>query len=355
MLKILCNPQGQTVHKAKRPNNKEHADDKSHVLDNNARTRLRQNSQKITSAFIDYPERGLRGDVNSDFYEFLTMGIVPYIAGSATFMFVFNAANKHLNLFEKEKASVYGKKMALGVILYGLLKNISKNLVTKPVKHSTGVDTELPYENISYTLPTEAGANANIDIKYQQRKVYDSKEFFRKDLLPKEYFDKVAKKLGLGDNLNDSVSEVTPIIQNIISTTNTAKSLVSYSWAAVGVGLAVQDSWKDLFNTISNRTKFMPDKNAGFAKNSLNRIKNICNNTISITSSAIHSLFKSVAQMWRGKEGSSGFAKHAGKSLICLSALLTFILTKNVIIRAKNKAKNNNKVTIKKTKESTVI
>ncbi len=355
MLKTLCNTPKQIVYTAKKPNEEEHVNDKSHVLVNNAQTRIRQNTQKVTSAFVDYPIRGLKGDVNSDFYEFLTMGIVPYILGSAAFMFVFNTANKYLNLFEKEKASVYGKKMALGVILYGLFKSISKNLVTKPVKHSTGIDTELPYENILYTLPKAAGAEANIDIKYQQRKVYDSKEFFRKDLLPKEYFDKVAKKLGLGDNINDSVSEVTPIIQNIVATTNTAKSLVSYSWASIGVGLAVQDSWKDLFNTISNRKKFTPDRNAGFFKNRLNKLKNTSNNILSISSSAIHSLFKSIAQMWRGKAGSSGFAKHAGKWLICLSSLLTFVLTDNVIVRAKHMAKNNNKNTIDKTKESTVI
>ena len=40
------------------------------------------------SAFIDYPIKGLRGDVNANFYEFLTMGIVPYILGSAVFMTV---------------------------------------------------------------------------------------------------------------------------------------------------------------------------------------------------------------------------------------------------------------------------
>ena len=355
MLKPVAWSQNEISYKAKRAESKEQTDEKSRILPNNADTRLRQNTQKVSSAFIDYPVKGLKGDVNSNFYEFLTMGIIPYLAGSATLMFVFNAANKHLNLFPKEKASVYGKKMGLGVVLYGLFKSLSKNLVTKPVKHATGVDIELPYENIVYTLPTGTGENAKIEILHQQRKVYDSKEFFRKDLLNKEYYDNVAKKLGLGENLNDSVSETTPIIQNIVSTANTAKSISSYAWAGIGVGMAVQDSWKDFFNAFSNRKKFVPEKEAGFAKNILGRLKNTGINTWKVTKSFISSLFNSFGQMWKGKETAGGFSKHAGKIYISTVVLATGILTANAVLRAKKQASNSNKETIDKAKKTTVI
>ena len=356
MIKTVSCTQTALNFNADKPENREQpADDKSRILPNTARTRIRQSSQKIENAFVYYPVRGLQGNVNSDFYEFLTMGIVPYVLGSATFMFIFNTANKYLNLFEKEKASVYGKKMALGVILYGIMKNISKKPVTALVRHATGVDTEMPYQHIVYSLPTEAGISADVDIKHQHRKVYDSKEFFRKDLLDKSYFDKVANKLGLGNNLNDSVSEVAPIIQNIVSTTNTAKSLSSYCWAGVGVGLAVQDCWKDFFNAISNRSRFFKDKDSGFLKNTFGRVKNICKNTWQITSSFIKLFFKSFGQMWQGKQGSRGFAKNSGKMFISLALLLTSYLTLNTIVRAKKMAKNSNKDTIDRTKESTVI
>lgn len=355
MLESVTRSKNSIYFKANQSEKQEQIDEKSRILPDTAKTRIHQKNQKISSAFIDYPVKGLKGDVNSNFYEFLTMGIVPYLIGSVTLMYVFNAANKYLNLFEKEKASNYGKKMALGVILYGVLKNVSKNLVTRPVKQATGVNIDMPYENIEYSLPTEAGANANIDIQHQQRTVYDSKEFFRKDLLTKEYFDKVSEKLGLGKDLNDSVSEVTPIIQNIVATTNTAKSISSYLWGAVGVGLAVQDSWKDLFNQISNRKKFVPTKDAGVGKKMAARTKNFCSNTWNIAISFIKSFFNSFVEMWRGKEGKHGFPKHAGKCLISIAALTTATLTSNAIIRAKNMAKNNNSNTIDKTKESTVI
>jgi len=355
MLQAVSNSQLRTIFAAKISEKNDQVAEESRILPNNLKTRTRQNAQKIENAFVYYPVRGLKGDVNSNFYEFLTMGIVPYLAGSGMFMFVFNAANKHLNLFEKEKASVYGKKMALGVVLYGLMKTLSKNFVTLPVKYLTGVDTEMPYQNIVYALPTEAGADANIDIQYQQRKVYDSKEFFRKDLLNKSYFDKVAARLGMGNNLNDSESEVTPIIQNIVATTSTANRLSSYGWAAVGVGMAVQDSWKEFFNSISGRQKYLPDNNAGLFKNLLNRFKNTVKNTLKISASFIKSFFKSFAQMWQGKDKYNGFMKHSGKLLISMAAITTSVLTANSIIRAKNMAKNTNKETIDKSKETTVI
>ena len=226
MIKAINLAHNKTSFKSEQPKKVE---DETRILPNTLQTRLEQGTQKTMSAFIDYPVKGLKGDINSNFYEFLTMGIVPYVAGSAMFMVVFNALNlgKHLGARDAKAASALGKKMALGVVLYGVLKNISKNLVTKPIKLATGVDTEMPYQNKVYNLPKGAGENAEIEVQWQQRKVFDSKEFFRKDLLNKEYFDNVAKKLGLGENLNDSVSETTPIVQSIVATSNTAKTLSS--------------------------------------------------------------------------------------------------------------------------------
>ena len=188
---------------------------------------MKQSYQKTTSAFIDYPAKGLSGDINSNFYEFLTMGIVPYLLGSAMFMIVFNALNlgKHLGARDAKVAGNIGKKMGLGVVLYGVFKTLSKHLVTTPVKMVTGVDTDMPYQNKVYNLPKGAGKDAEIEAQFQQRKIFDSKEFFRKDLLKRSYYDNVAKKLGMGENLNDSISETTPIIQSIVATSNAGYAL----------------------------------------------------------------------------------------------------------------------------------
>ncbi len=79
------------------------------------------------------------------------------------------------------KAQSLGKKMALGVLFYGIMKEISKSFVTKPVKTLTGVDTELPYAKVIYELPENINDTDITSIEYH--KVFESVEFPRWDLL----------------------------------------------------------------------------------------------------------------------------------------------------------------------------
>lgn len=356
MIKALNLLQNSTNFRSEQSKTKKSEDNiESRILPNTPATRIKQGFQKTASAFLDYPVKGLKGDINSDFYEFLAMGIVPYLIGSAMFMGVFNLVTPYLPLRDAKVASGIGKKMGLGVVLYGLFKSISKNLVTHPVRMATGVDTEMPYEKVFYSLPKGTGKDAKIAVLHQQCKVYDSKEFFRNDLLKKEYFDNVAKKLGLGENLNDSVSETTPIIQNIVATTGTAKSLSSYCWAAVGVMLAMQNSWSNFFDTISQRKPFVAKEKSGISENIWGRVKNFSSNSYKITKSFCKSFGSSCKELWNGNPKKTGFSKHAGKYALAFSTLLTAGLTANAILRAKDMAKNNNLETIDKTKESMVI
>jgi len=331
--------------------------DESEILPNTLRTRVLQKYDKTLNAITEYPVKGLKGDVNSDFYEFLSMGIIPYIAGSAMFIAMFNLLNKHLT----PKASLRGKKMGLGVILYGIGKTLSNDLVTRPVAWSTGVDVELPYRNIYCTLPTKPGAEAVIDHKHQQRKVYDSIEFFRKDLIAKhpdygvKYYDNIAKKLGMGENLNDSVTETTPIIQSIVASTKTAKSLSSYCWAAVGVCLAAQDCWADFFKAFSDRPKYIAQQGDNFFSRFGGKLANTGKNIWNLSKTFGKTFGKACKTLCLGEKGSNGFWKHAGKAWLLFTAALTIGLTTNVIYRARQMGKLANKDLIDKNQESTVI
>ena len=180
------------------------------LLKNNFPTRMLIGMDKFSNAITLYPAKGLAGNKNANFYEFLTMGMVPYLTGSATLMGVFNLANKHFEPFARSRASALGKKMALGVLLYGIAKQLSKNLITYPVKMLTGVDSELPYAKVIYELPDNINDTDITSIEYH--KVFESVEFPRWDLLYGDeskgekrngYYDKIAKKLGLGENLNN--------------------------------------------------------------------------------------------------------------------------------------------------------
>jgi len=331
-------------------------DDESEIVPNTLRTRVLQKYDKTLNAITEYPVKGLKGDVNSDFYEFLSMGIIPYLVGSGMFIAMFNLLNKHLT----EKASLRGKKMGLGVLMYGLGKTLSNDLVTRPVAWSTGVDVELPYRNIYCTLPTKPGAEAVIDHKHQQRKVYDSIEFFRKDLIAKhpdygvKYYDGIAKKLGMGDNLNDSVTETTPIIQSIVASTKTAKSLSSYCWAAAGVCVAIQNDWAEFFRAFSNRPKYFAKKGDGFFSKMGGKISNTGRNTWNLSKTFLKTFGKACKSLWKGGHGGV-FNRHAGKAWLLFTAALTAITTGNVIYRAKQMGKLANKDLIDKNQESTVI
>ena len=231
---------------------------KDTLLKNNIFTRTRIGFDKLTNAFTVYPAKGLKGSKNANFYEFLTMGTVPYLIGSVMLMSVFNSVNTKYASDSVRGACRLGRKMGLGVLFYGLMKGISKPFVTTPVKWFTGVDTQLPYAKVNYELPEDINDTDITSIEYH--KVFESDEFPRWDLLYGDEtkgekrnwrYDKIAKRLGLGTNLNDSDQEVKPLIKEIVVKTSAATNISQYLWAASGVAFAFQKPWEKFFNVMN--------------------------------------------------------------------------------------------------------
>lgn len=297
------------------------------LLENNIKTNLEISANKIKNAFTTYPTKGLKGDKNSNFYEFLTMGTVPYVLGSAAMMGVFNLANKFFTPFAKSKAGSIGKKMALGVLFYGVAKEASKTLINKPVKALTGVDTEMPYARVVHTFPKFEGDTNTKSLEYH--KVFESVEFPRYDLLygketktRNSYYDKVAKKLGLGENLNSSDKEVKPRIKEIVVKSNAAKSISSYLWAATGVAIASQSTWDNFFNVTG--------KGKGFKK------------VANIARSFGNNFVKSIKDLWTGGANPTKLQKYSGKALIGTAVISTVVGVVNIVKSAKRTAKLDN-------------
>ncbi len=285
--------------------------DKDTLLDNDFWARVSAPFDKFGNALTLYPAKGITGNKNANFYEFLTMGIIPYLTGSVVMMSVFNSKNKVFAPFAASKAGAIGRKMALGVLFYGLMKEIAKPLVTTPVKWLTGVDTEVPYAKVNYELPDHINDTDIMSIEHH--KVFESKEFPRWDLLYKseseghvrnEYFDNVAKKLGFGENLPDSDQEMKPVIKDIAVKTDLAKTISSYMWAATGVMLASQEPWDDYFKVAT--LKFWKPKDFVHSMKVFGR-----------------SFKKSAVEFFNGPKLAKGFEKHAGKVMIGLAALST--------------------------------
>ncbi len=304
------------------------------LLNNNPATNARIGIDKLTNAFTVYPAKGLKGSKNANFYEFLTMGEVPYLIGSATLMAVFNAATKYFAPFARSKAAPLGNKMALGVVFYALGKSISKSFISTPVNLLTGVDTERPYAKVIYELPDDVNDTDIISIEHH--KVFESVEFPRWDLLYGDEtkgekrnfrYDKIAKRLGMGHDLKDSDQEVKPRIKEIIIKTSLAKNISSYLWAATGVALAFQKPWENYFNVMT--FKFWKGKE--FLK-SLQSFKK--------------SFVQSAKALYKG-EG-AGITKHAGKILLGASVLSTIIGVANAVSSSQKPSKIDAADVIKK-------
>lgn len=235
-------------------------EDESHdcIISGSPFWQIKNGTETFTKAVTTYTKSGFTGNKNHNFYEFLSLGVIPYTIGSLTLMGVFNCAAKYFEPFEKMRANKVGHKMALGVVLYGLMKYASKKLIEAPVHAITGIDPNIRYRKVVSELPTMTNLNPT---KVEYHKVFESVDFPRWDLLHNNpnnsnehsnaYFDKVAKRLGVGTNLPDSDQIVQPIIKETITKTRAWSTVSSYLWAAVGVATAVQNSFGEYFQNAS--------------------------------------------------------------------------------------------------------
>lgn len=317
--------------------------DKDTLLENNFSNRTRIGMDKLVKAFTIYPAKGISGSKNSNFYEFLTMGTVPYILGSATLMAIFNAANKHYGNSDKFFAGPLAKKMALGVLFYGIFKSLSKSLVDVPVKLATGIDTQLPYAKVNYQLQERPDDYDLTSIEYH--KVGESVDFTRWDLLYGDQikgeklnfrYDKIAKKNGLGENLNDSDQDVKPIYKEVLVKSTLARSFSSFMWAAIGVMLAFQKPWEEYFNSAT--LKFWKPKEFGHSMKVFGR-----------------SFVNSIKDFYKGPEGAvSHFKKHSGKYMLGAATAITLMGVLNTIHITKKPSKHGASDVINPNKESVV-
>ena len=324
----LSDSNNQIPQKEQAQNVKKLKYDRDTIIEHNPLTSAKIAGTKTLDSFTVYPVKGLNGDKNFNFYEFLSLGIVPYLIGSAGFISVFNLANKYFQPAAKFQADKIGNKMGLGVLFYGLAKWASKKFVSAPVHALTGVDTELPYARVVENHPKFEGDKNTKTIEYH--KVFESVEFPRFDLLDRdkngnitsEYYDKVAKKLGLGDKLNDSRQEVQPRIRDIISRSTAAKNLSSYLWAATGVGFAFQTPWEDFFVSFKQGQ-------------GMDKVKNIARAFGKCSVDAIKSL-------WNGGVNPTKLTKCAGKILLGSAVASTVLGVVNVVSNARKSPKLEN-------------
>lgn len=284
-----------------------------HIIKKNPLTGARIMADKIAKDIFVYAPKGMQGSKNSNFYEYLSLGIIPYIVGSAGLIATSCVASKFFNPNDMKASKMMARNTAMGVILYAAMKWLGQKVMTKGTEAITGVDMDMPYKKVICELPE----NGQEKVMTEFHKVFESVDFPRWDLINKqgesngnryEYYDKIAKdKLGVTEPLNAPDQVVQPLIKTALTKAMAAKSIASFLWAATGVAIAAQKPFTKFMNYAEKPgfVQFMKDLPVQFAK----------------------TFARSAKELWKGNSTASSVV---GKGLIVATAATTILGLLNV-------------------------
>lgn len=224
----------------------------SHIHKQGPLTGLKADAHKLTNDIFTYFPKGFSGSKNSDFYEYLSLGMVPNLIGSAMLIALYGLANGKYNAADAKFAGMGAKQMGAGVILYAAGKWAYQRLARAGIKASTGIDLDMRYTKKVNELP-EPGQEKGL-VRTQYPGVYDSVQFYRNDLLTKDaeinhgdaYYhdDRIVKKAGFDNKLHAPNQTASDKIRKVKARTTALENVGKYIVAATGVALGSQEAFK---------------------------------------------------------------------------------------------------------------
>ena len=292
-------------------------DEETHIHKQGLFEGLRTTAYRLENDIFTYFPKGFRGSKNSDFYEYLSLGMVPYLVGSGVMYGLYKCANNAFKLTDKTMADAVANKMGAGILLYGLGKMYSRKLAHGLIHASTGVNLDMKYLNRVVELPEPGQEIGQRRVQYPG--VYDSVTFYRCDLLDKDseinhnnntywYYDKIAKKAGYKKTLNNPNQEIGPKLKELKARTTALENISKYIVAATGVAVGSQKAFGDikLQKVFSKTDKFN-------YKALLGNIKGIAVKFIEANK-----------QLWKGSN-QNFITKNYGKGLLIASVAATLL------------------------------
>lgn len=178
-------------------------------------------AKKVTYDIPGSIVRGLQGDRSVSFNEFLQMAALPYYLGGGMLF----------NCFKQGGDIKTAKQQGVGIVLYYAGMGLANNFVDSFVKHKFGVDLNLKYKNIDG----------------ETRKVFESVDFTRWDLLTEKDWNEMGDKLGIPVDVPDRDTAIIAEVNKILVRARAWKLALGATFAATGVGLAKNETWKNLF------------------------------------------------------------------------------------------------------------
>jgi hypothetical protein len=288
--------------------------------------------QKLPS----YVERGLEGDPNFNFYEFMQIAKIPYFLGGPGLVATILAGQNLFDIRANKAAKFNAKGMALGCLFYYVMMEVAKKCVDIPVKFFRGVDLNQPLVvKVNNKTETPSGKSKQ---KIEQHNLFESSKFIRWDLLyqkdsknPKEInskYTQIAKKMEIPEDVNDSDTAVKPLIMELIKQSRAWKYIIGAFAVMLGVSLGNQKIMKEEFCTGLMK---------GFKQNNTNLpLTSKIKNTLTFMHTKITEPLKdSFISLWKGTENSPA-SKYTGK--FAIAGFLTSILLANIsILKSTNK------------------
>ncbi len=282
-----------------------------------------------------YAVRGMQGDPDANFFEFLKITKIPYFIGGPMLAVMFMAGKNGLNVTAKNSANMAAKKVALGVAMYYLATMAAKAVIDIPVKMFRGIDLNHPYKDV-VDLREGTPLRYPENKKTEYHKVYESADFTRWDLLydykkptDKEVnskYDDLCKKFGVKAELNDSDSTLKEKIRSTIKMAGGWKYMLTAPFVMMGLGLATQDS----FQKVNLKEVFRGIKKV-FNTQSKNKLGTL---GINLKHNIAKPFFSSLKELWQGK---TPVSKALGRFSILTSVFLPVLA--NMMILSKSSGK----------------
>lgn len=308
-----------------------------------------KNKAKLSTAksIPSYVKRGISGDPNSNFHEFMQITKIPYFLGGPGLVATVLAGQNLFDIRANKSAKFNAKGMALGCALYYVMVGIAKKCVDVPVKALRGIDLNHPYVDVVYNNAEDASGKSSK--RYENHNVFESSKFIRWDLLYNEEaknprkvnskYNEIAKKMNMPEDINDSDSAVRPVMMSLIKQSRAWKYIIGAFAVMLGVGLGNQKALKEEFctGTLHNLKENIIHKSFK---------PSIKNATASLKTKVINPIKNSFVSLWKGTEISTA-SKYTGK--VAIIGFLASVLMANISILKSTDKKNPNFI---KTKEA---
>jgi len=276
----------------------------SHIPKQDVFLGAKAEAHKFYNDIFTYFPKGFAGSKNSDFYEYLSLGKVPNLIGSALLIALPTLANSLFNSNDAKYAGINGKQVGAGVVLYAVGKWAYQKLSKTLVYASTGVNLDMKAIKKVNELP-ELGQEKGL-VRTQYHGVYDSVQFPRLDLLTKDgelnhnnaYYhdDKVVKRAGFKKKMNASNQIASEKVRSLKARETAMENIGKYIVAGTGVAYGFQKAFGKI--SFKNPKIFLR--------------------------SAKNALVEGAKQLWKGS-GDKALTKHFGKGMIIASGVATLL------------------------------